>query len=173
VPRFNRKSESLSTFQFLNSAAGEQWTRARDLLDSWYSDYPDPHKDKLRNHFRSELEGQHVGAWWELYTFTLHRRLGYSVTVEPELPGSTKKIDFLVSRGNESMYIECAVDGAEDGPITSNPAAGSRLPGGQARPRSSPVPTSGVGEHTNPEICGLTCGKVELAGLGRVTTRSG
>ncbi|HYB39496.1 MAG TPA: hypothetical protein VEF72_29765 [Mycobacterium sp.] len=34
-------------------------------------------------------------------------------------------------------------------------------------------PTSGVGEHTNPEICGLTCGKVELAGLGRVTTRSG
>jgi hypothetical protein len=115
-------SESLSTFQFLNLATGERWTQARDLLESWYSDYPDTHKDQLRNNFRSELNGQHVGAWWELYTFTLYRRLGYAVTVEPELPNSQRKIDFLVSRDSESMYVECAVDGAEDGPFTSNPA---------------------------------------------------
>jgi hypothetical protein len=120
-------SESRSTFQFLNSAAGEQWVNARDLLEAWFSDYPDLHKDKLRNRFRSELEGQHLGAWWELYTFTLYQRLGYSVTVEPELPGSTRKIDLLVSRGNESMYIECTVDGAEDSTVTGNPAIEAKI----------------------------------------------
>jgi len=44
------------------------------------------------------------------------------VTVEPPLPDSKKKIDFLVTRDNASMYVECAVDGAEDGPFTGNPA---------------------------------------------------
>ena len=114
--------ERLSTFNFLTHAGGEQWTQARELLESWCSDYPDESKDRLRNDFRSENEGQHVGAWWELYTFTLYRRLGYCVTVEPPLPDSKKKIDFLVTRDNASMYVECAVDGAEDGPFTGNPA---------------------------------------------------
>ncbi len=112
-------SESLSTFQFLNRAAGQQWTQARELLESWYSDYPDPFKARLRNDFCSPNEGQHIGAWWELYTFTLYRRLEYSVTVEPVLPGTQKKIDFLVSRDNASMYVECAVD---EGPVTGNRA---------------------------------------------------
>jgi|SRR6476619_91450 hypothetical protein len=49
--------ERLSTFNFLNHAGGEQWTQARELLESWYSDYPDESKDRLRNDFRSEMRG--------------------------------------------------------------------------------------------------------------------
>jgi hypothetical protein len=126
IPRITSRprtfTERLSTFHFVNHAAGERWTQARDLLESWYSLYPNGgSKDRLRKHFRNEDEGQHVGAWWELYTFALFHSLGYCVTVEPPLPNCKKKIDFLVSRDGASMYVECAVDGAADGPATGNP----------------------------------------------------
>jgi hypothetical protein len=89
------------------------YARARRVLEEWYRDYPDKNRD-LRNRFRNRHDGQHIAAWWELYIFTLYRRLGYSVTVHPQLPKGNP--DFLVTRPRSrwrcgrkiSMYIECA-----------------------------------------------------------------
>lgn len=62
----------------------------------------------LRNHFRSDREGHHFGAWWELYMYTFYRRLGYEITVHPTLPnGQEDKPDFLISRGGAAAYVEC------------------------------------------------------------------
>lgn len=118
---------SASTFEFLNHVAGERWSGVRELLEDWFSEYPDDtpadkSKTKLRKAFQKRDEGQHLGAWWELYIYTLYRRLGYSVTVHPEVPGISTRPDFLVTSGASSMYVECTVVSATDGPITQNPA---------------------------------------------------
>jgi hypothetical protein len=118
---------SASSFDFLNRVAGERWSSVRELLEDWFREYPDDtpadkSKTKLRKAFRKGDEGQHLGAWWELYIYTLYRRLGYLVTVHPEVPGIPTRPDFLVTSGASSMYVECTVVSATDGPITQNPA---------------------------------------------------
>jgi hypothetical protein len=97
---------SESHFAFLNRADGPAWQRVRDLLEAWYTEYPDPDGD-LRGRFREHDIRQHAAAWWELYIHTLFRRLGYAVAVHPEIP--TGRPDFLVTRGDSRMYVECAV----------------------------------------------------------------
>lgn len=117
VPPPKRPTEG--DFAFLNRAAGTPWDALRDLYETWYRDYPDPDND-LRNRFRSGLRSQHVGAWWELYIFTLFRRLGYDVTPHPEMPGTTKRPDFLVIRDGVETVVECAAMLDEDGWVDSD-----------------------------------------------------
>jgi hypothetical protein len=43
-----------------------------------------------------------------LYVFTFYRKLGYEVTVHPELPnGRPDKPDFLIRRDGSAAYVEC------------------------------------------------------------------
>ena len=97
------------SFHFLNRRAGAFWERVRNHLESCYAAFPERHKRGLVNRLRDGDERQHLPAWWELYTFSLFDRLGYTVEVHPELPGSTKNPDFLVANGQVSMYVEAAV----------------------------------------------------------------
>jgi hypothetical protein len=114
---------SESTYSYLNRAAGERWARVRTLLEDWFAQYRDEHKAELRKRFSMSDQGQHLGAWWELYVYSLYRHLGYSIEIHPELDGIEKNTrpDFLVARGNDSMYVECTVVSASDGPVTKNP----------------------------------------------------
>lgn len=97
------------SFHFLNRRAGAFWDRVRGHLESSYAAFPDEHKRGLVTRLRHDNERQHLPAWWELYTFTLFDRLGYTIEVHPELPGSTKNPDFLVSKGSTNMYVEAAL----------------------------------------------------------------
>lgn len=97
-----------SHFAFLNRAAGPAWQRVRDLLEAWYADHPDS-DGGLRARFREPDIHQHAGAWWELYTFTLFRCLGYTVAVDPQIPGGSGRPDLRVARGDTAMYVECVV----------------------------------------------------------------
>ena len=85
------------------------WDRVRSHLESSYAAFPDEHKLGLVARLRDDDERQHLPAWWELYTFTLFDQLGYRIKVHPEVPGSTKNPDFLVTKGRLSMYVEAAV----------------------------------------------------------------
>ena len=86
---------------------------ARSVLEDWCVDYPDESGD-LRGRFRNDARSQHIGAWWELYTYSLFRRLGYEITVHPSMPGTTKNPDFLVVRDSVETVVECAVMLDED-----------------------------------------------------------
>lgn len=100
------------SFHFLNRRAGAFWDRVRGHLESSYAGFPDEHKRGLVGRLRDVDERQHLPAWWELYTFTLFDRLRYAIEVHPELPGSIDKEDrpdFLVTKGQVSMYVEAAV----------------------------------------------------------------
>ena len=112
---------SESTYSFLNRAAGERWSRVRTLLENWFAQYPNEHRELLRTSFTDSDQGQHLGAWWELYTYSLYRCLGYSIEIHPKLDGVDTTPDFLATRDTRSFYVECAVASTSDGPVTKNP----------------------------------------------------
>lgn len=116
------KRPTESDFQFLNRAEGGAWEAARCLLEDWYGKYPDENGE-LRGRFRNASRSQHLGAWWELYTYSLFRRLGYEITVHPTLPGTTKNPDFLLVRDSVRIVVECAVMLDEDKWVDSDGVA--------------------------------------------------
>jgi len=99
------RSYAEDTFGFLNRVTGQFWERIRDVLNSWYEIYPDDTGD-LRNRFRSRDHRQHYGAWWELYVHQLLLRLGFRLTLHPEIEGSSGRPDFLATRDEDRVYVE-------------------------------------------------------------------
>lgn len=97
------------SFHFLNRVAGTPWAKVRELTEEWFADYPASEQADLRSRYRETDAPQHYGAGWELYIYTLYRRLGYDVKVHPTLPNTPRKPDFLVTRGDISTYVECVV----------------------------------------------------------------
>jgi hypothetical protein len=104
---------SESDFAFLDRVAGAHWDRVRYLLDEWFSDHPEDAKRDLYNRFIDSDNGQHIGAWWELYIASLFRHLGYDVLPHPTIEGSKRKPDFLVrNEASALFYVECTVAAA-------------------------------------------------------------
>jgi hypothetical protein len=102
-------SDMESSYHFLNRVARPQWELVRNLVEEWFSDYPVAAQADLRSRLQKDDYGQHIGAWWELYTYTLFRRLGYQVSIHPELKNTSRQPDFLVTRDEVSMYVECVI----------------------------------------------------------------
>jgi hypothetical protein len=103
-------SDSEDSFTFLNRVDTPFWAEVRRLLEEWFSRYPVDEGVELRERFRSKLPGQHWGAWWELYLHELFTRLGYRLTIHPDLPDSTKTPDFELRRDDgEHLYLEATV----------------------------------------------------------------
>lgn len=111
---------SEDAYSYLNRLAGDEGSRIRSMLEDWFAHYDadDDEKERLREAFIDKKEGIHLGAWWELYTYSLYRCLGYRIEVHPKLDGVDTTPDFLLTRGAESMYVECTVVSALDGPVT-------------------------------------------------------
>ncbi len=97
------------TFAFYNRVAGPVWERIRRKLEAWYAEYPEEHAADLRGRFRSNREGAHASAFWELYLHHLLGRLGYEVTVHPTVPDTSHQPDFEIARREERLYVEAAV----------------------------------------------------------------
>jgi hypothetical protein len=102
-------SHGEDSFTFMNRVDQPLWARIRDVLDGWFAEYPRAAAADLRARYRAADSRQHVAAWWELYLFTLYRRLGYGVTVHPTVPGRSGQPDFLITRQGEEIYVEAAV----------------------------------------------------------------
>ncbi|OBG78538.1 hypothetical protein [Mycobacterium sp. E3305] len=103
---------SESNFGFLDRVAGPHWDRVRSLLEGWFNHHPKDAKRELHKRFTDKDDGQHVGAWWELYIASLFRHLGYEVVPHPPIEGSERKPDFLITRGSSAFYVECTVAAA-------------------------------------------------------------
>jgi len=119
---YNPPLFSESTYTYLNRSADKRWSQTRDLLEGWFAEYPDEQKAKFRTDFSVSDQGQHLGAWWELYIYTLYRRIGYdNIEIHPELDDIPTHPDYLVTSNDNSMYVECIVTSTSDAPITRNP----------------------------------------------------
>ena len=58
----------------------------RDLLEDWFKHFPRDGQSGLKQRFRKDDPGQHMGACWELYLHEAHRRLGFEIEYEPQVP---------------------------------------------------------------------------------------
>lgn len=94
------------SFSFMNRVDGPFWTRVRLVLDEWFANYPEEHAADLRARLRSSDPRQHYAAWWELYLHELFLKIGWSVSVHPDVGGASTHPDFLVRRGADAFYLE-------------------------------------------------------------------
>jgi hypothetical protein len=111
------RSDAESSYHFLNRVARPQWQLVRNLIEEWFSEYPVAAQADLRSRLQDGDYVQHIGAWWELYSYKLFRRLGYQVSVHPALTKTSRQPDFLVTRDEVSMYVECVVFLSKLGPV--------------------------------------------------------
>jgi hypothetical protein len=102
------KREDESGFDFMNRVDTPYWAEVRQLLEDWFSHYPDSDRKDLRDAYRSRLSGQHLGAWWELYLHELFLRLGFEVEVHPSLEGTRRLPDFRIRRYDQTAIVEAA-----------------------------------------------------------------
>lgn len=123
-PRVNGSPPKVaeSSYEFLDRAAGGRYSKIRDLLENWFTYFPENAKKDLRKRFIKRDEGSHLGAWWELYIYSLYRHLGYTIERDPTIVGASTTPDFLVTKGPEALYVECTVDATNEGPLTTSPA---------------------------------------------------
>jgi hypothetical protein len=100
-----------SIYQFLNRSAQSKYEQARNLLEKWFQDYPEPYRSDLGKRIRSKLDEDHLGAFFELYCYSLLRYQGYNVKPQ-QVVDQTKgnPIDFLVqSIDTPLFYLEATV----------------------------------------------------------------
>lgn len=111
-----------SLFQDINLYDRYGMDRIRNELEAWFKKYPDENKKDLRARFRSDDDHihNHEGAFFELFLHELLTRLGFSLKVHPDIPGTSYRPDYLACCGNQRCYIEATVTGLKSGPFTQN-----------------------------------------------------
>jgi hypothetical protein len=97
-------------FRYLNRSGRAEAGRVREVLESWFSRYPQPHQAELRSRFRSPDAVHHQAAFFELYLHELLLILGYTVELHPAVDGTGRRPDFYAERGaTDAFYLEAAV----------------------------------------------------------------
>ncbi|HUZ47746.1 MAG TPA: hypothetical protein VMW54_14005 [Terriglobia bacterium] len=99
------KNESESTFDYYNQSARPSIVELREILESWFSRYPESAKKNLCTRFMSPKYYQHAGAFFEIYTHELLLRVGYEVDIEPAVGTMATRPDFLVKLGGQPRFL--------------------------------------------------------------------
>lgn len=98
------------SFAYLEHSARPQMQRTRDLLEDWFSHYPESHKSDLKRRFETRVESQFLSAFFELYLHELLLQLGCSVELPPQGPLQSRRPDFLVhSQNGPDHYVEAVL----------------------------------------------------------------
>jgi hypothetical protein len=95
--------------EWLQTSLDPHAARARAVINAWYAAWGDD--PGLRGALLSREDGQHVGALFELYLWALFVDHGYNVEPHPTVPGTTRRPDFLVTKGSTSFYVEATTVG--------------------------------------------------------------
>jgi hypothetical protein len=110
------KESRESIYQFLNRSARPEYEATRDLLEKWFRDYPEPYKINLSKEFRSKPDKQHLGAFFELYCYSLLRVQGFDIKpqqVVDKMKGNP--VDFLIKSADTPLfYLEATVAADSD-----------------------------------------------------------
>lgn len=80
-------------------------SKVRDTLERWFYNYPEEEKKELKSRFKKDFDS----SFYELFLHELFCKLGYDITIHPDLPSSPKKTDFLIAKDNLELYIEAKV----------------------------------------------------------------
>jgi hypothetical protein len=91
-----RKLRSESVFEYLNRSAEVPAGRVRDLIEAWYTAFPQDGKTDIRGRLRSGEAGAFDSGFHELCLHDLLSKLRLTAELHPSLAMSTKNPDFLV-----------------------------------------------------------------------------
>jgi hypothetical protein len=106
-----------SRFEFLNRAGGPVFSRCRVVMETWFAAYPADGRRDVCARFQARDNRTMLGAFWELYQHEAMRRRGWRITLHPEVPGTTRRPDFLVEAGDETFYLETTVATADNATV--------------------------------------------------------
>ena len=106
-PHPGRRTET--QFRYLKGVDRPEFAAVREVMEDWFDRFPAQGQADLRQRFRSDDPRQSLGAFWELYLHELHRRLGYRLERDPEVPGTSERPDYLTRRGKTAFYLEATL----------------------------------------------------------------
>ncbi len=109
-----------TTFEFLQCGGRTEAIEIRQWIENWFREYPDDHGEDLSKRLQSKKFAEFMSAYFELQLFSVLRRLGCDVEIHPDFAGTRGKVDFGVSHGEDSFYVEATVCGTEQGILCSN-----------------------------------------------------
>jgi len=102
-----------STFEFLNRIAGDYWEHPRALMQGWLDRIPSEQEyNDLRQRFRCRDDEQFRSAFLELYLHESLVRAGYTVTIHPEVQGTSRRPDFLAEHDEQRFFVEAIAPGS-------------------------------------------------------------
>lgn len=99
-----------SMFAYLDTSARPEAAKCRELIESWLLDYPQANLHRWLGDFRSNDDGQHASAFFELFLFQFFRANGWKVLeVEPEIEGVRGNPDFLIEGADGQRVVVEAI----------------------------------------------------------------
>lgn len=103
-----------SMFAYLDVSARPEATECRGQIECWLKDYPPENLLRWLGDFRSNDDGQHASAFFELFLFHFFQAAGWKVLkVEPEIDGVRGNPDFLIEGpGGQTTVVEAIVPNA-------------------------------------------------------------
>jgi hypothetical protein len=106
---FKRPGET--TYAFLDRVSRPELAASRDMLSPWFERYPAANRDRLRRRLMGKQPSDFDGASSELYLHEIHARLGFTITIEPEMPDVSTRPNFLMERDDGEFYLEATIVG--------------------------------------------------------------
>ncbi|WP_461139606.1 hypothetical protein, partial [Spirosoma pomorum] len=81
-----------NSYEFYDNTAKDKFVEVREMLNDWFSRYPDSDKQSLKKNFKKV---DFDSAFFELFIHELFLNQGFEITTHPTVPDSTKTPDFL------------------------------------------------------------------------------
>lgn len=104
--------------EFLNRVSGQYWDQVRDCIEQWAAAFPEESRADLRSRLRDRGKDQSVrSALWEIYLHAMLTGSEYEVECHPDLPGTSRKPDFLASGEGGHFYLEARVVSPAEGQV--------------------------------------------------------
>jgi hypothetical protein len=94
-----------NTYIFYDESGLREMAGVRNILNEWFDSYPSSEQIELKRRFKTEFDS----AFYELFLYELFLTQGFKLRVHPTLPDTTKRPDFLVSKGDFEFYLEAKV----------------------------------------------------------------
>ncbi len=112
-------------FAYLERTARPEFAKVRAQMEIWVAAYPEAEREDLIKRMRSHDDQHSSAAFFELYLYTLFRKLGYEADVHPEAGDRGRRPDFRIqSEHGAKFFLEAAVVSESS---NSGRAAASRI----------------------------------------------
>lgn len=90
-------------YEYLDKVSLEWGNQVRKILNKWFSNVPVDEKKDLKRRFQKD---DFHAAFFELFLHEMFSKLGYKITIHPDIVGVNKHPDFLLEKDDFKFYLE-------------------------------------------------------------------